>query len=60
MFLMVNDAVPGPIRNPYRANGYENLEKQVIFTKSIPGEPDVAFLKRNDPRSDNLKQIEGF
>ena len=49
MFLIDNEPISGLIRNPYRANGHENLEKRAIFTNSIPGEPDAAFLKRNDP-----------
>jgi hypothetical protein len=57
MFLMDNDPVAGLIRNPYRANSHENLEHRVIFTNSIPGEPDAAFLKQNDPRGDNLAII---
>ncbi|PVH88178.1 acid phosphatase [Cadophora sp. DSE1049] len=58
MFLMDNDPVPGIIRNPYRANGHENLEGRAIFTNSVPGESDGAFLKRNDPTGDNLKLIQ--
>jgi hypothetical protein len=58
MFLMDDDRVAGLIRNPYRASGHENLEKRVIFTNSILGEPDVAFLGCNDPRGDNLEQIQ--
>lgn len=58
MFLMDNDPALGLIRNPYRANGHESLEKRVIFTNSVPGEADGAFLKRNDPRGENLKLIQ--
>lgn len=58
MFLMDNDPAAGLIRNPYRANGHESLENRVIFTNSVPGEADGAFLKRNDPKGDNLKLIQ--
>jgi len=58
MFLMDNDPATGLIRNPYRANGHSSLENRVIFTHSRPGEDDGAFLKRNDPRGDNLALIQ--
>ncbi|KAH7379738.1 hypothetical protein BKA64DRAFT_686179 [Cadophora sp. MPI-SDFR-AT-0126] len=58
MFLMDNEPDPGIIRNPYRANGHENLEGRAIFTNSVPGESDGAFLKRNDPTGDNLQLIQ--
>ncbi|KAK0114331.1 hypothetical protein ONS95_013823 [Cadophora gregata] len=58
IFLMDNEPSPGLIRNPYRANGHENLEGRAIFTNSVPGESDGAFLKRNDPTGDNLKLIQ--
>jgi len=58
MFLMDNEPSPGLIRNPYRANGHENLEGRAIFTNSVPGESDGAFLKRNDPTGENLQLIQ--
>ena len=58
MFLMDNEPSPGLIRNPYRANGHQNLEGRAIFTNSVPGESDGAFLKRNDPTGDNLQLIQ--
>ncbi|KAG4439091.1 hypothetical protein IFR05_005433 [Cadophora sp. M221] len=58
IFLMDNDPSTGLIRNPYRANGHSSLEGRAIFTNSVPGEADGAFLKRNDPKGDNLKLIQ--
>ncbi len=29
--------------------GNPNLEGRVLFTNGVPGEPDAAFVKRNDP-----------
>jgi hypothetical protein len=55
IFLLDND--PGPIRNAYTA-GRPNLEGRVIFTNSRAGQPDAAFIKRNDPRGANTAQIQ--
>lgn len=33
--------------------GNPNLEGRVFFTPSSPGQPDAAFLKRNDPLGDD-------
>lgn len=59
-FVMDNEPThPIQIRDPYRAGGRTNLEGRVIFTNSVPGQPDAAFMKRNDPLSgDNQKQIQ--
>lgn len=46
LFLMDND--PGPIRDAYR-EGRPDLAGAVLFTNSLPGEADAAFVKRNDP-----------
>ncbi len=39
--------------------GRPNLEGRVLFTDGIPGEPDAAFIKRNDPVSafDEIQQL---
>jgi hypothetical protein len=55
VFLLDND--PGAIRNAYRA-GRPSLEGRVIFTNSRPGQPDAAFIKRNEPRGVNTAQIQ--
>lgn len=62
LFLMDNDAdrVKNNIRNPYRAGGRDSLEGRVIFTNSYPGQPDCAFMKRNDPLGDKLAQIQSL
>ncbi|PCH07814.1 Hypothetical protein PENO1_009990 [Penicillium occitanis (nom. inval.)] len=53
-FVMDNEPThPIQIRDPYRSGNRENLEGRVIFTNSLPGEPDAAFIKRNDPITDN-------
>ncbi|KAH8702183.1 hypothetical protein BGW36DRAFT_394894 [Talaromyces proteolyticus] len=58
-FVMDNEPThPIQIREPYRSGGRENLEGRVIFTNSVPGEPDAAFIKRNDPLTgENMRQI---
>lgn len=45
VFLMDNEGGPG---EAYVA-GRPNLEDRVLFTNSLPGRPDAAFVKRNDP-----------
>jgi hypothetical protein len=55
LFLLDND--PGPIRTAYTA-GRPNLEGRVIFTNSRAGQPDAAFIKRNEPRDANTAQIQ--
>jgi len=45
MFLMDNG---GSYRQTYLA-GHPSLEGRVLFTNANPGDPDAAFVKRNDP-----------
>lgn len=45
MFAMDNG---GSFRTDYLA-GHPNLEGRVMFTNGVPGSPDAAFVKRNDP-----------
>ncbi|KAF2457294.1 acid phosphatase [Lineolata rhizophorae] len=59
-FLMDNNPTNGSVRDFYRADGRESLQGRVIFTNSNPGEPDAAFLKRNDPLGDNLALIQSL
>jgi Phosphoinositide phospholipase C, Ca2+-dependent len=54
-FLLDND--PGPIRDAYLA-GRPNLEGRVLFTNSLAGRQDAAFIKRNDPLAANTAQIQ--
>ncbi len=44
MFVLING---GSIRDAYRA-GRPSLEGRVMFTVSTPGQPDAAFIKRDD------------
>jgi hypothetical protein len=45
LFLMDNG---GGYRSNY-LSGHPNLEDRVLFTNADPGDPDAAFIKRNDP-----------
>lgn len=60
-FLLDNEPVvggaPNPIRTAYTA-GRPNLEGRAVFTNAVPGEPDAAFLKRNDPTGANTQRIQ--
>ncbi|WP_334143389.1 phosphatidylinositol-specific phospholipase C1-like protein [Rhabdothermincola sp.] len=51
MFLLDNK------RDEY-VQGHPSLEGRVAFTPSEPGQPDAAFIKRNDPLGENLAQIQ--
>jgi hypothetical protein len=54
MFLMDN---AGQYRTNYLA-GHPNLDGRVLFTNSSPGQPDAAFVKRNDPLGSNVAEIQ--
>lgn len=61
-FLMDNEptvaaGMVNPIRTAYIA-GRPNLEGRAVFTNSVPGQPDAAFLKRNDPTGPNTQIIQ--
>jgi hypothetical protein len=43
-------------RDAYR-RGHPSLEGHVLFTNSRPGEPDAAFVKRNDPFDDEITDL---
>jgi hypothetical protein len=47
MFLLDNEGK----QDIYTA-GHPNLEGRVLFTNADPGDPDAAFVKRNDPIGD--------
>jgi hypothetical protein len=53
-FLIDNE---GAVNRIYAA-GRPNLEGRVMFTNSVPGQPDAAFIKRNDPEGANNAQIQ--
>jgi hypothetical protein len=54
-FLLDNE--PGPVRDAYTA-GRPSLEGRVLFTNSRPGQPDAAFIKRNEPLGVNTAEIQ--
>jgi calcium-dependent phosphoinositide phospholipase C len=51
LFLMDND---GAYRTSYLA-GHPSLAGRVLFTNSTPGQPDAAFVKENDPVTDQAR-----
>jgi hypothetical protein len=53
LFLMDNGE---PYRTRYLA-GHPSLRGRLLFTNSIPGQPDAAFIKENDPTGPNLDRI---
>lgn len=57
LFLMDNEPGAGTVAEAY-TTGRPSLEGRVIFTNSRPGRPDCAFQKLNDPRGDNLANIQ--
>jgi hypothetical protein len=56
LFLMDNGE---PLRSDYLA-GHPNLEGRVLFTNAEPGDPDAAFVKRNDPLGNGAAEIAGL
>ena len=54
MFLMDN---AGHYRTDYLA-GHPNLGGRILFTNANPGDPDAAFVKRNDPLGPNVAVIQ--
>lgn len=57
-FFMDNDAGT-PVSDTYVA-GRPSLQGRVLFTNSVPGRPDAAFIKRNEPTGANLAQIQSL
>ena len=53
LFLMDNGE---PYRSSYLA-GHPGLRGRLVFTNSVPGQPDAAFIKLNDPTGAGLGQI---
>jgi Phosphoinositide phospholipase C, Ca2+-dependent len=54
MFLMDN---AGQYRTDY-LTGHPNLDGRILFTNANPGDPDAAFVKRNDPLGPNVAVIQ--
>jgi hypothetical protein len=40
---------PNSTRTLYRNNGHESLQNRTVFTNSVEGDADAAFIKYNDP-----------
>jgi hypothetical protein len=53
LFLMDNG---GSKRELYRA-GRPALEGRMLFTNSVPGDPDAAFVKMNDPFDPDIPSV---
>ncbi|GAA2077154.1 phosphatidylinositol-specific phospholipase C1-like protein [Actinomadura alba] len=56
-FLFLMDNQGADIQSPY-LTGRPNLEGRVIFTNAVPGRPDAAFVKLNEPTGTGLAQIQ--
>lgn len=54
LFLMDNSR--GPARDNY-LKGRPNLEGRVLFTNASPGDPDAAYVQRNDPTGSGEQEI---
>ena len=54
MFLMDND---GDYRTAYLA-GHPALRGRELFTNSVPGQPDAAFIRENDPTGSGFVRIQ--
>lgn len=48
MFFFDNEPASGPPAL-YTADGHESLENRTVFTNGVEGQPDAAFIKKNDP-----------
>jgi hypothetical protein len=48
MFYFDNEPDSGPPAL-YRSDGHESLQNRTVFTNGVEGEPDAAFIKKNDP-----------
>ncbi|RMY99678.1 hypothetical protein D0864_03981 [Hortaea werneckii] len=53
-----NDSACTAIRSIYRSNGHESLQDRVVFTNSIEGDSDAAFIKYNNPTKGGLAEIQ--
>lgn len=61
MFYFDNDPKPDVAtdpRNLYTSDGHESLQGRVVFTNSLEGSPDGAFLKHNEPTGTDLAEIQ--
>ena len=42
---------------PAYLRGHDSLRGRVIFTNAVPGEPDAAFIERNDGPADEITRL---
>ncbi|KAF2489820.1 hypothetical protein BU16DRAFT_531266 [Lophium mytilinum] len=49
---------PTNYRNLYRADGHDSLQGRVVWTNSLEGDADAAFIKHNTPTGDDLAEIQ--
>lgn len=55
-FLFLMDNAGAEYSEPY-LRGRPNLEGRVLFTNAVPGRPDAAFVKRNNPTGQEARVI---
>ncbi|RMZ06422.1 hypothetical protein D0860_05564 [Hortaea werneckii] len=53
-----NDSACTAIRSIYRSNGHESLQDRVVFTNSVEGDSDAAFIKYNNPTKGGSAEIQ--
>jgi hypothetical protein len=61
MFFFDNDPKPNVTtdpRNLYTSDGHESLQGRTVFTNSLEGSPDCAFIKHNEPRGADTADIQ--
>lgn len=46
------------IRSLYRRNGHESLQNRTVFTNSVEGDSDAAFIKYNNPTDGGAAEIQ--
>ena len=60
LFFFDNDPNPDDPNSPrelYRASA-PSLQNRTVFTNSLEGAPDCAFIKHNEPRGDDTAEIQ--
>lgn len=60
MFFFDNDpnnSTTSP-RSLYTSDGHASLENRTVFTNSVEGSPDCAFIKHNEPTGADLYEIQ--
>jgi len=58
MFYFDNDPdSDANIRPLYRENGHESLQNRTVFTNSVEGDEDAAFIKYNSPNITEIQRL---